>query len=124
MSHDYATSLVRCNARNSVIVSEGLALLRRLEARIDINGRRHKTELPADDTAETIEEEIEGEKRGESSVDAEPSDALDFLFIDADSKDSSLGLSAPPQAFITPCALRTLYRGKERRAEQRLDLTF
>ena len=41
----------------------------------------------------------------------EPSEPLDFLFIDADSKDPSLGLSAPPQTFITHTALRTFYQG-------------
>jgi hypothetical protein len=46
---------------------------------------------------------------------AEPSDQLDFLFIDADSKDSSLGLSAPPKSFITASALHTLFEGTHAR---------
>lgn len=45
------------------------------------------------------------------NLNIEPSEPLDFLFIDADSKDPSLGLSAPPQTFITHTALRTFYQG-------------
>lgn len=39
----------------------------------------------------------------------EPTEQLDFLFIDADSKDPSLGLTAPPKEFLTPQSLKTMY---------------
>ena len=62
-----------------------------------------KKTLTSVDDPVSLQEEAEKEK--------EPREQLDFLFIDADSKDPSLGLSAPPGTFITPSALNTFYQG-------------
>ena len=50
----------------------------------------------------------------DSGLNLEPEEHLDFLFIDADSKDPSLGLSAPPKTFITLTALKTFHQGTVR----------
>jgi hypothetical protein len=42
-------------------------------------------------------------------ISQEITEPLDLLFIDADSKDPSLGMSAPPQTFITTEALLTFH---------------
>ena len=34
---------------------------------------------------------------------------MDYIFLDVDSKDPSLGLSAPPSSFLTPTALEDIY---------------
>ena len=67
---------------------------------------------PAVTNQSTSEESSQSPPKGSSvpSCNA-PSELLDFLFIDADSKDPSLGLTAPPQSFITPEAITTFYHG-------------
>ena len=110
-----------------MVISEGMALLQRLEARLALGGcdgagtSQIAGQLTASPsvlgTAVTAKDKDKDKDKEvvkdpcDSIPATEPSDPLDLLFIDADSKDPSLGLSAPPKAFITPCGLRTLYKG-------------
>lgn len=82
-------------AKTSVVVADGMALLDALRRRIA--------------ASETASAEEDDSSTGSGS--ALPADLgpLDFLFIDVDSKDPSLGMSAPPQAFITRSALQTMH---------------
>ena len=91
----------RCNSRSHVIISEGMCLIERINS--SINEDREKKESASVDDSVKLSEEADDEK--------EPREQLDFLFIDADSKDPSLGLSAPPGTFITSTALNTFYQG-------------
>lgn len=97
-----------------MVICEGMALLKRIVQR---STQKKETNLgPASqtgvgDTDASIGTGIGTVTVSDEGVSAEPSDQLDFLFIDADSKDSSLGLSAPPKSFITASALQTLFNG-------------
>ena len=99
--HDNVFNYYRCNSRSHVIISEGMSLIERINS--SIKEDRVKKTLTSVDDPVSLQEEAEKEK--------EPREQLDFLFIDADSKDPSLGLSAPPGTFITPSALNTFYQG-------------
>ena len=78
-----------------------MCLIERINS--SINEDREKKESASVDDSVKLSEEADDEK--------EPREQLDFLFIDADSKDPSLGLSAPPGTFITSTALNTFYQG-------------
>jgi hypothetical protein len=103
-----------------VIISEGMALIERIADRIALQRHRDREKekvresspppLPNEGTPSRSVVGAAGAGAGAVAV-TEPTEALDFLFIDADSKDSSLGLSAPPAAFLTPHALKSLYQG-------------
>jgi hypothetical protein len=83
------------NARTSTIVGEGMALIYGLRDAI-----RQRGTLPSMPPSTAA---------AGGAVDAEMTEQLDFIFIDADSKDPSLGLSAPPKTFITPTALSAMH---------------
>lgn len=111
----------RCNPRCCVVICEGMGLLERIVQRSKQKKERDLRtayQAGAGETDASIGTGtgagtgIGAGPRSDEGVSAEPSDQLDFLFIDADSKDSSLGLSAPPKSFITASALRTLFDGK------------
>ena len=99
-----------------MVICEGMGLLERIVQR---SKQKKEIDLKAAFQAgvgETDASKGTGTGIGPGSdegVSAEPCDQLDFLFIDADSKDSSLGLSAPPKSFITASALRTLFDGTQ-----------
>jgi hypothetical protein len=115
-----------------VIISEGMALIERLADRVALPRHRNRgkerdrdRERDRESSPPSLPDEkgtASGSVAGVGAVPGagavvgavavnEPSEALDFLFIDADSKDSSLGLSAPPAAFLTAHALKSLYQG-------------
>jgi hypothetical protein len=105
-----------------VIISEGMALIERIADRIALQRHRDREKekvresspppLPNEGTPSRSVVGAAGAGAGAGALAVtEPTEALDFLFIDADSKDSSLGLSAPPAAFLTPHALKSLYQG-------------
>jgi ubiquinone/menaquinone biosynthesis C-methylase UbiE len=71
----------RCVDKCHVAIAEGMELLARIRDRI----------------------------AGNVSAEAEPASPLDFLFIDVDSKDPSLGMSAPPRSFATKEALELMH---------------
>lgn len=71
----------RCGDKCHVVIAEGMELLARVRERI----------------------------AGNSTAEAEPASPLDFLFIDVDSKDPSLGMSAPPRSFATKDALELMH---------------
>lgn len=77
----------KCNSKCSVIVSEGMHLIHSLA-----NNLSNVSESTTLDSMVPITER------------------LDFLFIDVDSKDPSLGMSAPPQSFVTSEALSSMYK--------------
>ena len=99
-----------------MVICEGMGLLERIVQR-----SKQKKEIDLRPAFQAGVGETDASKgtgtgigRGsDEGVSAEPCDQLDFLFIDADSKDSSLGLSAPPKSFITASALRTLFDGTQ-----------
>ena len=92
-------------AKTSVVVGDGMALLEALKSRTAVSGSVSASEVNA-----SVDSSSNGSIHG-SSISALPADLglLDFLFIDVDSKDPSLGMSAPPQAFITRAALQTMH---------------
>ena len=104
-----------------MIISEGMALIERIVDRIALQRQRDRDrDRPLSISPSSTDDK--GTPTGAGAVTgavvagaagavAEPSEALDFLFIDADSKDSSLGLSAPPATFLTAQALKSLYQG-------------
>ena len=110
-----------------MIISEGMALIERIVDRIALQRQRDRDRdrplsispsstddkgTPTGAVAGAGEGAVTGTVvAGAAGAVAEPSEALDFLFIDADSKDSSLGLSAPPATFLTAQALKSLYQG-------------
>jgi hypothetical protein len=110
-----------------VIISEGMALIERIVDRIALQRQRDRDRDRDRDRPLSISPSSTDDKGTPSgavagavaltgtvvagTAGAEPSEALDFLFIDADSKDSSLGLSAPPATFLTAQALKSLYQG-------------
>ena len=102
------TLYYRCNPRCCVVICEGMALIERVVQRS--KQKKHTDLRPTPQATDGNTVTITG-TGPDVDISAEPSDQLDFLFIDADSKDSSLGLSAPPKTFITASALHTLYEG-------------
>jgi hypothetical protein len=116
----------KCNARTSVVVGEGMQLIHQLVDRIKQNSDAlslSSLSLPPSlspslppppvnilDSAATQGAVSASATATASAAINGPTHALDFLFIDADSKDPSLGLSAPPKTFITPTALRAMYQ--------------
>jgi hypothetical protein len=101
-----------------VIISEGMALIERIADRIALQRQRDREkEIDRESSPPPLSNEgtpsrsVVGVAEAGAVAVTEPTEALDFLFIDADSKDSSLGLSAPPATFLTPLALKSLYQG-------------
>jgi hypothetical protein len=101
-----------------VIISEGMALIERIADRIALQRHRDREKEKVRESSPpplpnegTPSRSVVGAAGAGAVAVTEPTEALDFLFIDADSKDSSLGLSAPPAAFLTPHALKSLYQG-------------
>lgn len=77
----------KCNTRSTSFVADGLVVLDSLFSQL------HPTSTAASAVQAVVPESLLAAQR------------LDVLFIDADSKDTTLGISAPPAAFLT---LRTL----------------
>lgn len=86
----------RENRNLQFLPCEGLALLNSISTSIT-----NKTKSNSD--TNNVQTEIVS-----SSLFKDPR-LLDFLVIDADSKDTSLGMSAPPQPFTTPESLRLMH---------------
>lgn len=82
----------RSSDRSIVVIEEGMHLLHTLRHRIDPS------------VAVTTSSINEG-----ASIHAELCRPLDFVFVDVDSKDPSLGMSAPPRAFASKEALETMH---------------
>lgn len=77
----------KCSSKCSVIINEGMQLIHSLASSL-----ASSPEGAALEPAAPITEQ------------------LDFMFIDVDSKDPSLGMSAPPQSFVTAEALSSMYK--------------
>ena len=94
-----------------MIISEGMCLIERIKSRImQQRGAVTAASASALGGASTpLPLQTVGDKNLDEAK--EPKEQLDFLFIDADSKDPSLGLSAPPLTFITASALKTFHKG-------------
>ena len=86
----------RCSARAAVVVADGLALIDHLAAAL--RALPPPPPAPADTTAAAAPGAADGGVPVPPvSVAALPALPLDLLYVDADSKDPSLGLSAPPK---------------------------
>jgi hypothetical protein len=97
----------RCSARAAVVVADGLSLVDQLAAALRaLPPPPPPPPAPADTTAPTVAAAAApgaadgGVPVPPVSVVALPALLLDLLYVDADSKDPSLGLSAPPKV---PC---------------------
>jgi SAM-dependent methyltransferase len=77
----------KCSSKCSVIINEGMQLIHSLAS------------------------SLASSPEGATPEPAVPiTEQLDFMFIDVDSKDPSLGMSAPPQSFVTAEALSSMYK--------------
>jgi len=92
----------RCSARAAVVVADGLALIDHLAAAL--GALPPPPPAPADTTALATAAAAAAPGAADGgvpvppvSVAALPALPLDLLYVDADSKDPSLGLSAPPK---------------------------
>ena len=94
----------RCTARAAVVVADGLALIDHLAAALRA---LPPPPAPADTTAHAAAAAAAAPGAADGGVSVPPVAALpalplDLLYVDADSKDPSLGLSAPPKVLLTP----------------------
>ena len=84
-----------------MIIAEGLELMMQIQQRI-----RHEQEIINNNTKYETSLKAGVENK---NAELEITKRLDFLFLDIDSKDPSLGISAPPKSFLTDESLRTIH---------------